>query len=266
MSENAERIKKPTLAILDWGIGGMDFYRIFKEHYPETGVCYFSDSGAVPYGKQQKGQLAQRLDHMIKFLKPQGISRLVVACNAMSTVLPELAQRESMKDFQITGVIEPAISAVLRQNGERVGIVGGCRTIRSGAYGKPLRKHFPSVAQRIAQPLSAMIERGEKDTPLFHETLNRIMQPLKKTDILVLACTHYPAVRDAFQALAPGSRLVSPSEETFQWVERHWPIKKNQAADVIYTTGNPDEMRSSSFTAFDVNIGEIITLPAGITE
>jgi len=43
---------QPTFAILDWGIGGMEFYRLFKENYPDVGVCYFSDASSLPYGKQ----------------------------------------------------------------------------------------------------------------------------------------------------------------------------------------------------------------------
>ena len=103
---------KPSLAILDWGIGGMDFYRIFKKNYPKVGLCYFSDAGNPPYGKQQRAQLALRLCDIVEFLRQQGISHLVVACNAMSTVLPYWSLSVDMNDFQLTGVIEPTISAI----------------------------------------------------------------------------------------------------------------------------------------------------------
>lgn len=249
----AKMSTKPSLAVLDWGIGGIDFYRIFKEKYPEVGICYLSDAGATPYGKQTREQLTERLSRVIGFLRRQGVTHLIVACNAMSTVLHDVA----LKDFQITGVIEPTISAVLTRKGDKVGVVGGRRTIVSGAYGKPLRKNFPLVTQRIAQPLSAMIERGEKETPLFHDTLEKIMSPLKKTDILILACTHYPAAQEAFGALALHAQIISPAAETLEWVSRHWRFNQNAAPDIFYTTGDPDEMRSASFSAFGVSIGAI---------
>jgi len=246
---------KPTLAVLDWGIGGMDFYRIFKQNYPQVSLCYFSDSGSVPYGKQQKEQLILRLSQVACFLKHRGVSHLVVACNAMSTVLPETLPH--IKDVAVTGVIEPALSAVLKQKADTVGVVGGRRTILSGAYGRPLRQNNCTVMQRIAQPLSALIERGEKDTPLFRDTLKKIMLPLKKTDILILACTHYPAVQEAFQVLVPKARLINPSAETFQWVSAYWLLEENGAPDIFFTTGDPDEMRRAAFIAFGVSIGEI---------
>jgi glutamate racemase len=235
----------------------MDFYRIFKARYPETGVLYISDAGAVPYGKQSKAELLERLGRVAAFLGLQGVSRLVVACNAMSTVLPGAVGLPALKDIGITGVIEPTLSAVLALKGKRVGVAGGRRTILSGAYGKPLRQRFPSVSQRVAQPLSALIERGEKDTPLFSDTLRKIMTPLKNSDILVLACTHYPAALNSFRALAPKARLVNPSEETFKWVEQNWRFDDPPAPDAFFTTGDPEEMRRASHIAFGVNPGEI---------
>jgi hypothetical protein len=68
--------------------GGMGFYRLFKNYYPDVTVCYFSDAGAVPYGRQQKAQLKKRLYSIVTFLKDRQIIYLVIACNAMSTVLP----------------------------------------------------------------------------------------------------------------------------------------------------------------------------------
>jgi glutamate racemase len=245
------------LAILDWGIGGIDFYRILKKNNPGAGVCYFSDAGAVPYGKQQKGQLLRRLGLVTEFLKRQGTSHLVVACNAMSTVLPEAEQSGGIAGLHITGVIEPTLSAVLDLGGNTVGVVGGRRTILSGAYAKPLRRRFPTVTQRIAQPLSALIESGEKDTALFRDTLTAIMKPLVKSDILILACTHYPAALDAFQPLTPDAVMINPSDETFRWVSENWHIENNAEPDAFYTTGDPEMMRCASKLAFGVQVGKI---------
>jgi glutamate racemase len=246
----------PSLAILDWGIGGTDFYRNYKMRHPDTGVLYLSDTGAVPYGKQTKQQLVDRLCLVAGFLRSHGVTQLVVACNAMSTVLPEINSRPEFGGLEITGVIEPTLRSVLAMEGGRVGIVGGRRTVLSGAY-RQLRQRFPSVTQRIAQPLSGLIESGQKDSPLFQETLRKIMEPLKNTDILILACTHYPAAAEAFQALAPGARLVSPAAETLGWVDAHWRFDAVPSAAVFYTTGNPEEMRRAAALAFGVELGDI---------
>jgi len=196
----------------------------------------------------------------VEFLRNQGISHLVVACNAMSTVLPYWSINGAAMDFHITGVIQPTISAVLAFEGVKVGVLGRRRTILSGAYSRPLRKNFRSVTQRIAQPLSAFIEKGEKDMPLFQSTLKKIVMPLNETDILLLACTHYSAAQDAFQKLAPSAKIINPTLETFQWVSKNWRLVKNSASDIFYATGNPAEMRTSSLKAFGVTIGEITSI------
>jgi glutamate racemase len=168
-----EHASRPTLAILDWGIGGMGFYNLFKEKYPYVAVCYFSDSGSTPYGKQRKGQLVQRLGIITDYLRIQGVTHMVVACNAMSTILPYWLLEEKNRDFHITGVILPTLSAAINCEGEKIGVVGGRRTILSRAYLKPLKKTPRQILQRIAQPISAFIEKGEIDTPLFQTALKK---------------------------------------------------------------------------------------------
>ena len=46
------------LGILDWGIGGVSIYKLIKEKRPDVPVIYFSDTGATPYGKMERRELA----------------------------------------------------------------------------------------------------------------------------------------------------------------------------------------------------------------
>lgn len=256
MKEDSSSFKQ-AIAILDWGIGGLGFYRHFKEKYPEASVCYFSDSGSTPYGKQNKADLLRRLEIIIRFLKNRQITNLVVACNAMSTVLTDRSMKSGFKDFNITGVILPAIQAAKNREGTKIGVVGGRRTILSRAYIKSLKENGRNVLQRIAQPVSAYVEKGETDSEAFRAVLKKIMLPLKQTDLLILACTHYEAVIDEFQMLAPCANIINPSYETLKWVERNWNIPKSFGPDIFYTTGNIREMKKASLIVFGIKICEI---------
>jgi len=248
---------KPSLAVLDWGIGGMGFYRLFKESYPDAGICYLSDSGSTPYGKQKKEELLQRLERISCFLKSRGITHLVVACNAMSTILPFWHLRKSDSAIQVTGVILPTLSAIEDFKDKKIGVVGGRRTVLSGAYSRPLRKTSNTVTQRIAQPLSALIEKGEKDTIAFKTELKKIMQPLIHSNILLLACTHYPAAIESFKELVPNAVMIDPAYETLHRIVSNWNILSTSSSDQFYTTGDIEEMRVSSHKAFGVEISEI---------
>jgi glutamate racemase len=83
------------------------------------------------------------------------------------------------------------------------------------------------------------------------------MLPLKKTDVLLLACTHYQAAQEAFKKLAPHAQIINPAFETIKWVEKNWSFAKKPSADIFYTTGNTLEMKTSSFKAFAVKIEEV---------
>jgi len=160
--ENSVSTTHHRFAILDWGIGGLGFYTLLKSRHPDLPVLYFSDAGAMPNGRLPAPLLAERLRVVLRHLAERGIDRVVVACNAASTVVGEVT---AVPD--VVGVIEHGIGAVREKGkgkrgkgGMTVGVIGGERTIRSGAYGRALRDDGYRVVQRVAQPLSALIEKG----------------------------------------------------------------------------------------------------------
>lgn len=239
------------LGILDWGIGGIGFYALLRAKFPQAPVTYLSDSGATPYGKMAPDALGARVSACARELAALGVTRLAVACNAASTVIPAVEMPEGQA---ITGVIEHGIAAVraLRKPGV-VGVIGGKRTIRSGAYRRGLASY--EVRQRIAQPLSAYIEAGDLSSTALRKDLRRIMAPLRSVDTLVLACTHYPALAPAIQAEAPDARLVDPAASMLRWVERAWQeVLTGQGTACFLTSGDPKAMQRAAAKAFGVEI------------
>ncbi len=240
-----------VLGVLDWGIGGIDFYRRLRARYPGVPVVYWSDSGATPYGKQRSDALAARVTAVAGALQARGATHLVIACNAASTVLPRLSL-----EIPVSGVIAPAIAAALIDPAGRIGVIGGRRTISAGSYRRGLVGR--RVIQRVAQPLSALVERGELDTPALHAELARILAPLRGVEALVLACTHYTALLAPIQRLLPGTRMIDPAAATLTELERRWGFETMGHArqDMFLTTGDPEAMRVAAGLAFGV------TLPA----
>lgn len=238
------------LGVLDWGIGGIDFQARLRARHPDVAVIYWSDSGATPYGKLGREALAVRVAHVAAALRDLGATHVVVACNAASTVLdhPAIAG----VGVEICGVIVPAIAATLADPARVVGVIGGRRTIASGMYRRGLTAGGRRVISRVAQPLSAMVERGELDSPAVLETLRGILGPLRRTQALVLACTHYTALLPAIQGLLPGVRIVDPAAATLAEVERRWCLSGHGAEDMFLTTGDPAAMQLAARLAFGV--------------
>lgn len=245
-------------AVLDWGIGGLSVYKEIKRRAPERRIAYLSDSGAVPYGKQSSSELAARLIEVIRELAVAELScrEVVIACNAASTVAAEV--RAALPGLRIIDVISNGVRQVQATPYTRVGVIGGRRTIESGVYERALQTSDREIIGRVAQPLSALIERGELRSAEMTATLQEILEPLVGVHALLLACTHYPAVRDQIQAMLPGTVLLDPAAATAQELlatDRHG--ESDAGADLFFTTGDRAQTELSARLAFGLELGTV---------
>lgn len=244
---------KGQLAIIDWGIGGIGVYKLIKQRRPEIPVIYFSDTGAKPYGKMSRPELVARLDAVIQMLKPKGVTHLVIGCNAASTAIPYL----NSDGIQIEGVIESAVAMTVKLKPKRLGLIGGRRTVLSGVYRKALAAHGIKVEQRIAQPLSAMIENGDISSDKLRAECKRILSPLKNCSHILLACTHYPAIVDIIiDCISYKTVLIDPASLIRNAVDK-WNLPHSTEPDYFLTTGNVALMKKAASRAFGVDISTI---------
>jgi glutamate racemase len=245
------------LAVLDWGIGGLGFLSLLAARHPGAGAVYVSDAGFTPYGKVPRRGLSARVDQVLRHLRDaHRVDHAVLACNAASTVLPDLATpREGLA---VAGVIAPAVQALAEMRPARVGVIGGGRTVRSGAYGRGLRAAGHHVRQRVAQPLSAHVEAGRLEGDAVRGDVARILAPLHDVEILVLACTHYPALAPLLAERCPRAALFDPAAATLDRVEAEWPVAAaTPGPHRVLTTGDPETMRRSARLAFGMELARI---------
>jgi glutamate racemase len=238
----------PGLAILDWGIGGFGLVAALQARHPGVAYTYFSDSGFPPYGKVEPAALAVRLAHIARHLQQRGVRQLAIACNAASTVV---SQTDWPQGLQVHDVIGAGLAQCLAEPVEHLGIVGGRRTIVSRALATPLRNAGRKVSQRIAQPLSAHIERGNLSGADLMDDLDRILSPLRDVDGLLLACTHYPAISPEFQRRLPGARLFDPVQPLLLRLDTSQMVKGKPR---ILTSGDAFAMAHGALAAFGVDI------------
>jgi glutamate racemase len=261
-----------VIAILDWGIGGLGFFKLLRERRPGVPVLYLSDAGETPYGKLSAPELASRIGRVAAFLASLGARELVVACNAASTALPALGVSGDEGGLatpagalRVTGVIAHGVRAALASGARVVGVVGGRRTIRSGVYRRALAREGLKVLQRVAQPLSAYIEAGDLSSPALSGDLARIMAPLRGVEALLLACTHYPAIAPRFREHAPEAALLDPVSEVMRFVEGRWRLAEGGGPDRFLTTGDPAAMRASARGAFGVELAAVEALDRSLS-
>ena len=251
--------------VLDWGIGGFGVVREIVRLRPETSLTYLSDSGSVPYGKLPTKDLGARLTRIFAWANERHVSHVVVACNAASAALPIARIPEGIV---VTDVIGAGVELVRESGVREVGLLGGKGTVRTGAHRR--RLSGITVTARVAQPLSALVEAGELDTPRVHREVATIVAKLRSLEIVLLACTHYPALLPVFRAVLPHVTFLDPATRVAEQVvgalpERPRPRTRNrtsaraeEASLEVFTTGDPSATRIAAERAFGVVTGEVV--------
>jgi glutamate racemase len=237
------------LAVLDWGIGGLPLFQSLCAAMPGTDLLYLSDSGSVPYGKQSSGALRRRLEDIAAFAAGLGVRAIAAACNALSSVLP--AASVFTAGVEVFSLIHAFLASPL-PSGRVIGVIGGIRTIQSGIYQRALEAAGNRVRSCPTQELSALIEAGDMDAvPLF---LEKTLAALGDIEILVLACTHYPAVSPLIQNTARSLEIIDPgSALRDSCVERFAAFGDRRPAGgrrVYVTTGSAENSRRAAERAF----------------
>jgi glutamate racemase len=239
-----------VIGICDWGIGGLGFYKTLRAERPDLNTVYIGDQGAVPYGRLSAAELAARLSQVRQAFVSFGVTRMVVACNAASTVLEKMCP---LPTIQMTGVIAPTLAYLREQPYACVGVIGGERTIESGAYSLPLQKWGKNVRAQVTQPLSGLIECGAAYAPETLALLTDLLLPLRGVDALVLACTHYIVLGDAIAERLPGVPLIDPAALTWEQAKQELPPPaKDRGVALFYSTGEPFAMQTQMQTVFGI--------------
>lgn len=236
------------IGICDWGIGGIGILIELQKH-AKVDVIYLSDAGHTPYGKLDKKQMKIRLQHVFNWFAEKGIDHVIVGCNAASTVL----QNEKNK----VGMIRHGISMIKKKKLKSVVVLGGRRTILSGAYRKQLTNLGISVKQRIAQPLSARIETGDKQSNELCNDIRNIFKRISKKESVLLACTHYPLISDIIIDVSGNKNLLDPAEVLARWVIKRWKPHSSSSSVEFFTTGDINQMTTSMSLLYKIKNPQI---------
>lgn len=235
------------LGIVDWGIGGLSVLEKIQAARVADAAVYYSDAGARPYGKMTHSELHSRLSTIFDFFLKKNVDRIVIACNAASTAFMYQSHHARVP---LTNVISPTIKTCQNLTFERLGVIGGDRTIEADCYSRIKENGKTQVFQTSAQPLSALVEAGKISTQETRSVIEDLMIPLLQENIqgLILACTHYPALIPIFKDLYPHLQLIDPAESVVSGMDL--PVMNTEITVDYYTSGNAVNMVSSARLAF----------------
>lgn len=245
------------IGIMDWGIGGLSVYRALRDSGSALDAVYLSDSGNAPYGKQDRRRLRARFGEIAEFFRNQGVYRVLVACNSASSALDR--EPEEIAGVRFESIIPAGVRAAGASPKNRIGVIGSDLTIGSKIYETRLRAPGKAFAFTSAQPLSALVERGELSGETVRREVRAVLDRLGPIDSLLLACTHYPALGPVFREFSPGLELLDPGEAMVEGLPRD-----GDGSLRFFTTGSGNLSRRAARAAFGVELAAVQELGLGL--
>lgn len=216
-----------TILVLDSGVGGLTVLREIARARPDAALVYAADDAAFPYGDWAEEPLIARVGdvvgHLVGRVRPDLV---VIACNTISTlVMPALRARFPLPFVGTVPAIKPA--AELSRSG-RVGVLATPGTVARD-YTRGLVEAFAggcTVDLVGSTRLAGMAEAELAGEPVPDDEIAREIAPCfrdvdgRRTDVVVLACTHYPLLMERMRRLAPWPvRWIDPAPAVARRVE-----------------------------------------------
>lgn len=196
----AERQLAP-IGVFDSGAGGFTILSALRKELPHESYIYLGDTAHCPYGTRSEEDITNLSLRACNFLIEQGVKLIVVACNTASqAALNALRTTYPIPFVGVVPAVKPAARAT--RNGH-IGIAATNSAVQAD-YLRQLIEDFASDIQvhvTGCPELVKLVERGELDGPTVETTLHQALQPLllKNVDVIVLGCTHFPALRPAIE-------------------------------------------------------------------
>ena len=206
------------VGIFDSGIGGLTVAHAIRRRLPSESLIYFGDTAHLPYGDKSEAAIQAYSVKIADVLLKKGCKVIVIACNSASSAAYDLLKEYVRKDAQVINVIDPMVGLVAsRFSGKRVGLIGTRRTVHSGVYARKIASVDDSITLlSLATPLLApMIEEGYFNNKISHDIIETYLRDpeLQNLDALILACTHYPLIKDDISSFYNGKMEILDSSE-----------------------------------------------------
>ncbi|HZU70256.1 MAG TPA: glutamate racemase [Ktedonobacteraceae bacterium] len=202
------------IGVFDSGAGGLTILAALLQELPDEQYIYFGDTAHCPYGMRSDEDITDLSIQISRFLIERGVKLIIVACNtATQAAIGTL--RATFPSTPFIGVV-PAVKPAARATKKgRIGIAATNQAARA-LYLRQLIDEFAEGIQAYAvgcPELVTLVERGELDGPLVEATVQQALQPLLKqdVDVIVLGCTHFPALRDIIERVVGHSIQIIDS-------------------------------------------------------
>ena len=193
--------------IFDSGVGGLSVVSEIRKINPELAMDYVADDEFRPYGEKTAAELKQRLPVLLRTLcymtEPDIV---VIACNTASTTA--LAEIRAALPVPVVGVVPAIKPAALITRTGTLAVLGTPGTV-ARAYVDGLITEFAAGKHVLLQGSVNLVDMAEDKLAgraLDPARIKAELAPLfsgkhgADIDAVVLACTHFPLLKDELKA------------------------------------------------------------------
>lgn len=189
--------------IFDSGVGGLSVVAELRKRLPLLKMTYVADDDFRPYGNKTEAELQDRLPEVIwTFVETVQPDIVVIACNTASTTALDDIRAEV--DIPVIGVVPAIKPAAAISRTKTIAVLGTPGTVKR-KYVDSLIDDFAGGCHVILQGSVNLVDIAEKKLagePVDLEWIKTELAPMfsgrhgADIDAVVLACTHFPLLRD----------------------------------------------------------------------
>ena len=216
--------KSSPIGVFDSGYGGLTVLKEIVRQLPEYDYIYLGDNARAPYGNRSFDTVYHYTLQCVKWFFEQGCSLVILACNTASAKALRTIQQNDLPGIapgkRVLGVIRPTAEVIgTFSETKNVGILGTNGTIVSDSYPMEIAKFFPDfkVFQEACPMWVPLVENEEYKSHgadfFVKKNMHNIFEKGSTIDVILLACTHYPLLKEKIEEYLPvGVKLVSQGE------------------------------------------------------
>jgi glutamate racemase len=198
------------IVVFDSGVGGLSVARAIGSVMPDAAMTYLADTAVFPYGALDGAAMVDRVLALMDALVPaEDPAAVVIACNTASTlVLPPLRTRFATPFVGTVPAVKPAAE---RSRTRLVSVLATPATVRRDYTRDLIAEHGQDCRFTLvgAPDLAGLVERAVGGETIDDDAFRAetaacfVEEDGRRTDTVVLACTHYPLVVERLRAVAP---------------------------------------------------------------
>jgi glutamate racemase len=257
------------IGVFDSGYGGLTVLREIVKTLPQYDYLYLGDNARAPYGTRSFETVYRYTLQCVEWLLKQNCPLIILACNTASAKALRSIQQNDLQRLhptaRVLGVIRPTSEIIGTHSAtHHIGILATTGTVQSRSYEIEIEKFFPEVKiEQEACPMWVpLVENNEHLSDgadyFVQKHIHNILGKDKDIDTLLLACTHYPLLKEKIEKYLPQNvKLLSQGEivahSLEDYLQRHPEMEtkiSKEGKRVFYTTDSAEDFTGKASLFF----------------